>query len=126
MATEQLVIPPISLPAGGDLSSDQYKFVRVNTSGKVVVSAAAAVGICTIGILQNAPAASDRAAAVAIGGVSKVVYHGTITAGDEIVCSSTGKATGVTSNDQSTLGVALVSGVAENIGSMLFQPRGLS
>ena len=55
--------------ANEDLSSDQFRFVRI-TSGKVERPNAANDKI--LGVLQNAPAAGEMAA-VRISGVSKVV-----------------------------------------------------
>ncbi len=59
----------ISLPAGGSLTSSQYKFVKLNSSGQVI-DIAANTDI-PIGILQNAPASGDMAV-VMVTGVSKV------------------------------------------------------
>ena len=59
----------ITLPASADLSASQYCFVAVNTSGQVELAGSAANAV---GILQNAPDASGKAATVLIMGVSKI------------------------------------------------------
>lgn len=56
--------------AGADLSSHQYKFVKLNSSGQVVICAAAADK--PYGILQDKPA-SGVGASVMCNGISKVI-----------------------------------------------------
>mgnify|MGYP000208368908 CR=1 FL=1 len=60
----------ISLLANADLSSKQYYFVELDADGKVG-SCNASTDI-PIGVLQNAPDASGKAATVLVMGVSKV------------------------------------------------------
>ena len=62
----------ISLVAGEDLSSFQYHFVTVDSSGQAVLLDSATE--VPIGVLQNAPASSEEAS-VMINGVSKVVAN---------------------------------------------------
>jgi hypothetical protein len=57
-------------PAGADLSSHQYKFVKLNSSGQVVICAAATDK--PYGILQNKPT-SGQAAEVMKNGLSKMI-----------------------------------------------------
>ncbi len=68
----------LSLVAAADLSTHQYKFVKLNSSGQVAI--VAAVTDVPIGVLQNKPT-SGKIATVRVEGVSKVVAGGTITAG---------------------------------------------
>ena len=77
MATEQ-VLTTITLPAGADLSTHQYKVVKLNSSGQVILMAAASD--FPLGILQNKPT-SGQAATVVVSGVSKAVAGGSITMG---------------------------------------------
>ena len=56
----------ITLVAGADLSSDQYKFVKLNSSGEAVLCAAATDK--PIGVLQNAPSSGQEAEVVVSGG----------------------------------------------------------
>jgi hypothetical protein len=67
MSTENRILD-VSFPAGEDLSSDQYKFVVLTSTGTVRRPDSEAE--TCIGILQNAPA-SGQAAAVRIMGISK-------------------------------------------------------
>jgi len=78
-------------PAGADLSAagNQYKFVKLNTSGQVV--AITAVTDKPYGILQNTPAAG-QAAEVMIDGISKVQGDANLTIGDQVSPSADGQA----------------------------------
>lgn len=79
----------ITLPAGGDLSSSQFKFVKLNSSGQVV-DIAAATDI-PVGVLQNKPA-SGGAAEVMVIGISKVQGDADLAKGAQIGTSSDGQA----------------------------------
>lgn len=78
-----------SFVAGGDLSAKQYHFVKLNSSGQVVIVAAATDK--PLGILQNAPA-SGGVAEVMLAGISKVVADADLAIGDQIGASSDGQA----------------------------------
>lgn len=81
--------------AGADLSAKQYYFVKLNASGQVVIYATA--GEAAIGVLMNEPAASGRAAEVALpGSVVPVQAGGSFTAGDRITGDANGKAVALT------------------------------
>jgi len=89
-----------SFTAGADLSSGvQFRYVKLNSSGNVVVCAAATD--IPIGILQNNPA-SGRAAVVMIQGVSKLVASAAIAVGAAVGTASTGKAVSLTFPTSST------------------------
>lgn len=79
----------VSLVAGGDLSSSQYRFVKLNSSGQVIAVAAATDR--PIGVLQNAPA-SGGTAEVLISGGTKLVLGGNVTEGQIVSPSSNGTA----------------------------------
>lgn len=79
----------ITLPAGADLSTKQYYFVKVNSSGQAVLCAAATDR--PIGVLQNTPESGEEAAIVVVGG-TKVVSSASIDEGALIGTASTGKA----------------------------------
>lgn len=78
-----------SLAAGADLSSNQYQFVKLNSSAQVVLCAAATD--VPIGILQNKPK-SGQAADVMMSGISKVVASAALTVGNLVGTDSSGKA----------------------------------
>ncbi len=82
----------ICLPfsASGDLSTYQYKYVKLAQTAKRVMAATSSSIPCTIGILQNNPRSGEEAA-VAVWGTSRVWYAGggDVAYGDWIVCGST-------------------------------------
>lgn len=92
----------ISVPASGDLSSYQYRFVKIDSDGEAALCGA---GELARGVLQNAPAAAGRAASIAIEGESKVVAVSGVSAGDLVASDSLGRATTRASGDN-VLGVA--------------------
>ena len=79
----------ITLPAGADLSTKQYYFVKVNSSGNAVLCAAATDA--PIGVLQNNPISGAEASIVVVGG-TKLVAGAAIAAGIKIGTDSAGKA----------------------------------
>lgn len=77
----------VRIAAGADLSTHQYKAVKVNSAGAVVL---AATGEHALGILQNAPA-SGEVAIVRIMGTSLAKADGTgVTRGDRISSGAAG------------------------------------
>lgn len=114
----------ISLPASTDLSTNQYRFVIVDTNGEAALSVA---DQNAVGILQNKPAAQGRAAEILIAGVSKLECGaGTACrAGYNIGVDATGRGIEKTAGDQPTLGI--VTETATNAGeycSVVFSPNG--
>lgn len=79
----------ITLPAGADLSTKQYYFVKINTSGQAVLCAAATDK--PIGVLQNTPTSGQAASVLVVGG-TKIVSSASIDEGVLIGTASTGKA----------------------------------
>lgn len=118
MAHEEKV-DVISLPAGGDLSANQFKFVKVNSSGQVV---ACGDGEAAVGVLQNDPRAAGRDAAVAIAGVVKTKAEGTIAAGAAVASDADGGAVVAATGDV-ILGTAITGGASGDVISVLFNPR---
>lgn len=78
----------ITLEAGEDLSTKQYRFVKIDTGKAVACSAATDV---PIGVLQNDPASGEEAAIVVVGG-TKIVSSANIAAGIKIGTNNAGKA----------------------------------
>lgn len=72
----------LTFPAAADLSTHQYKFVKLDANGKVALQAAATDK--PIGILQNKPNAANVSATVRILGISKVKFAGTSAPGDAL------------------------------------------
>lgn len=123
MATENKVID-ISIEAGEDLSSDQYRIVVLDASSKKVRRPNAATDI-PLGVLQNAPASGEGAAVrpIGCGGVTKVVLGATLTAGviaalEYIGAADAGKAKAVAAT-QYPAGILLEGGAEDDLGTML-------
>lgn len=126
----------ISVLAGADLSASQYRAVKVNSAGQVVLCGA---GETAIGILQNRPA-SGKVATVMVAGVSKMVAGAPIAAGDLVASDAAGKAKVAskavtntsdagTANDpligSGVIGVAMTAASADgSVFSVLLLPMG--
>lgn len=120
MATENN-LHVVTMRASADLSASQFCFVNVNSSGQIAL---AGVDADIVGILQDKPSALDRAGNVAIGGKSKVLCGGTITAGQRVTSDANGKAIAVASGSAVSAGVAMASGVSGQIIDMVIQIAG--
>jgi hypothetical protein len=89
----------VSLVAGADLSTKQYTFVKLDSSGQAV--AAAAATDIVIGVLQNAPTSGQEAEVLVIGG-TKIVAGAAIGESAQIGTGSTGKAVALTAGTDTT------------------------
>ena len=85
--------------AGADLSTKQYTFVKLNSSGEVV--AAAAATDIPIGVLQNNPTSGTEASVTIVGG-TKIVAGAAIGEGALVGTSSTGKAVALVAGTDTT------------------------
>jgi hypothetical protein len=90
----QVKIPGLS--ASADLSTHQYKFVKL--SGNKTVTVCAATTDKPIGVLQNKPA-STQAAEVCCSGVTKLIAGASISAGNSIGTDGAGKGAAYTAAD---------------------------
>lgn len=107
----------ITRPAGADLSAAQYRFVELDTAGKV--TQCNTQGELALGVLQNDPDAADRAAEVAvIGSVTKVTLGATVAANAKVMTDSTGRAITATSTNH-VLGLCIKGGAVGEIGEVL-------
>lgn len=103
----------ITLEAGEDLSSKQYRFVKIS-SGKAVACDNATDA--PIGVLQNDPASGEEAAITVVGG-TKIVSSASIAAGTKIGTNNTGKADAKvagTDTTEYTVGVCILAAGADN------------
>lgn len=102
----------ISVPASTDLSTKQFFFGSVNSSGQVAVTGAAAAAD---GVIGNKPDAQGRACALASvpGQVARVQLGGTVANGALLEADANGKA--VTQSSGKILAKALSAGVANDI-----------
>lgn len=121
-STSQGQVHVVTLQAAADLSAKVNHFMRVSAAGQVNVASQAA-HMHNLGVLLNKPAASGRAAEVAISGEVKVVAGGAITAPDLITTNGSGRAAAAASGN-AVLGLALTSALAdgETIRAIVFPP----
>lgn len=115
----------ITLPAGQDLSSDQFKLVALASDGQVDVVATTST-LAVVGVLQNKPSAAGYAAEIMVSGVTKCIAGETIDEG-EYVCPSAVTAGRVDDADTATdriIGMALTGGAAGEYISVLLMPGG--
>ena len=108
----------VTLVAGADLRTHQYKFVSVNSSGLVVLTADDGYAN---GVLMNAPNTNEPAQ-VAIAGVVKVACGAAVTRGGTVASGASGAAKNVDTNSV-ILGTALETGANGRVISILFHPR---
>ncbi len=109
--------------AGADLSASQYCFVKINSSKQLALCGS---GDYAYGILQDKPSAAGRAAEVCIGGTSKVLFGGTVVAGQPVVSDANGKAVAAGSGDAYSLGIAVEGGANGELHPVTFNPIGLT
>jgi hypothetical protein len=119
MATEQVLMCDNKL-AGADLSTAQYKIVKLSGANAVLASAA---GELAYGVLQNAPVAGD-AAGIAIGGRTKIQLGATLAAGAKFSTSAAGLAIAAISTHQ-VLGTIVEGGASGEIGSAVIDLNGV-
>ena len=107
--------------SAGDLSADQFRFLTVNTDGKVQVAGA---GDEVIGILLNDPDGADQAAQVGTFGISRVEAAEAIDGGKPVTPNASGQAVLAGSGDD-VAGVVIggAAGAGE-IVSIFLNPRG--
>lgn len=79
--------------ANGDMSTMQFSFVALSTGGTdFEIGLTTQSSIISAGVLQNDPDTSGHGAEVAISGVCKVRYGGTVTNGQLLVADTLGRA----------------------------------
>ena len=109
----------ISIPglvSAEDLSSSQFKTVKLaSTAGQVKAVAAATDE--AIGVLQNAPASGEEAQVAALG-VVKALVEASVSAGDFLGPSSTGRLKAATTDNNLNLGYA-VTGSSTSAGDLI-------
>lgn len=111
----------VTMIAGADLSSSQYRFVKLNSNAKEVV--VCGDGEDAFGILQDAPVQGE-AACIGIGGVSKVYAGASFNAGAVLSSGASGVAN-TSANGDYMLGKALSGGANGAIATMLIQMTGI-
>ena len=103
--------------AGADLSSSQFCLVKHSTSANRTVVLTGANGDFVLGVLMNKPT-SGKAAEVQVGGEAKVVYGGSVTAGDLLMSDASAHAV-TQSSTNPAFGIALEAGSSGEIHSVM-------
>ena len=109
----------ISLVAGEDLSSSQYRFVKLNAAGAVI--RCTVQGEFAAGVLQNKPT-SGQIAEVGFNGVSKIVLGNTVVGTDQLMTDTAGRAipaVQAATPGSGVIGFPIVGGAVNEIGSIL-------
>lgn len=123
MAFENVVCTVPGLAAAADLSTHQYKFVKLTAAEKV--NLADTLGEPVVGVLQNKPAGDGHAAEVAIdGSVTKVLSGALVVAGTYVTTDATARAVtaGATEN---RVGLAITgAGAAGQLLTVLLGNKG--
>ena len=94
----------VTLLAAGDLSTYQYKFVKLSADNTVTYAGA---GEAAIGVLQNKPSAAGQAARVRVFGVTRVVGGVTIAYGDKVGVGASALGAVMTANKDIYLGICI-------------------
>ena len=89
----------VTLVARADLSSKQYTFVKLDSSGQAV--AASGATDIPIGVLQNAPTSGQEAEVLVVGG-TKIVAGAAIGEGALVGTGATGKAVALVAGTDTT------------------------
>lgn len=121
MATSSAHMTIPGLVAGADLSSSQYKAVKLaSTAGEVILAVLPADK--AIGILLNDPADGEEALVV-YSGVAKALSEASVTAGALVAASTTSRVKITTTADDGVIGRALeASSAAGDIISVMVHP----
>lgn len=107
--------------AGGAIAAK--RLVKFHTADNSVVQAAA-VGDFIIGVSDLAAASAEHVTVV-MGGIAIVEYGGAVTRGAQLTTDASGKAVvaaPAAGTNNRVIGIAMVSGVSGDLGSVLLQP----
>lgn len=123
-------VQSVSVEVGTDLTSAQFRGVKMDASNNNRVVAIAAITDVVFGILQeDVDGSSDvKSAEVQVGGIAKMEASAAITRGDLVGVSANGRAVAIvagTDTTQFTVGIALQTAAgAGEIISVLIQWQG--
>ena len=108
--------------AAANLTTHQYKIVKIDTNAKIAL---AVDGDPAIGVLQNKPN-SDQAAEVAVSGVTKVIAGAAVAKGDLVASDANGKLKTAATGDY-IIGLALEAASADgNIITIYLKTYGIA
>jgi hypothetical protein len=110
----------ITLEAAANLSTNQYRFVKVTAAQ--TCNAIAATTDSPVGVQANKPSAAPQATEIWVTGIAKVeVGVAGLNAGDHVAIDSVGR--GVTATTGQAYGIALATGVSGDVVSVLLGIR---
>ena len=115
-----------TLIAGGTVAAN--RIVKFGSSDTAMVQAAAATDLL-IGVSDNLGAASGEPLDIIMDGIALVVYGGNVTRGQLLTADSDGKAVAAAPAAEGSnriIGVAMLSGVSGDIGSVLISQGSVS
>jgi small ligand-binding sensory domain FIST len=118
MAVQEALVS-VTLPAGADLRTHQYKFVEIGSGGTILLTGNDGHAD---GVLLNDPNTGE-AATVCIFGVTKVECGAVVTRGGSVASGANGAAKNAATGS-SILGTAIETGADGRVISILFHPRG--
>lgn len=109
----------VGIKAGADLSSSQYKAVKYDSAGDVVVAGA---GEAAAGILMNAPASGAAADVVALGGALAIAGATSWDEGVFLKVDGNGDLIPVTTDKDFYIARAIRSAVDNDISEVFVHP----
>ena len=110
MASGENAILCKTFEANGDLSSSQYRFVKLEAAGTVAICGN---GEVPIGILQNDPEDGEQAN-VMVMGISNLVAHAAIAVNAKLGSQASGRAVTVSADTNTYNAVALEEAAAQD------------
>lgn len=106
--------------AGADLSAEQHKFVKIDSSGDIVLTGSTEA---SAGVLQNDPLQTEPGTVLNVG-ISKVVAGAAVAAGAFVMSDGSGRAITATATNR-VLGTALeAAGAADEKIAVLLTSQG--
>jgi len=123
MAVERTGQTLPGIEASGDMSSNQFRFVRIDGNGRAVLAGA---GESIVGVLQNKPSALGQPAIIwGPGSVTKVVAGGSVAASAVVTPDASGRAVGA-AGDTYIAGISVETGGTSDLLTVLICQPGRS
>jgi len=119
-AYEIPLLPLGTLKADADYRLKQFRFVKGTATGVALAGA----GEAAVGVLKNLPNIGEQAS-VETYGVTQIIYGDTVTRGQNVMCDANAAAVPHTGTNNCN-GMALESGVAGDLGTILLASRNSS
>jgi len=120
--TIQITGQTLTVEASGDLSGDQYKFMRIDGNGRAV---RASTGQSVIGVLQNKPSGLGQAATIwGPGSISKVIAGAPLAPNRNVAPDANGSAQVSVNSFHFLAGTTISDGVSGGPVSVLIHNPG--